>query len=300
MKRRTFIKTSAIGTISAGMIPLNLLGQNQNAIPDAVRVINGEPAQLFQTAISSLGGMTQFISKGDVVVIKPNMGWDRAPQYAANTNPDLVAEIAKSCFEAGAKEVKVFDRTCNDPRRCYRSSEIEEKASAAGADVSQIRKNKFTSIKLKEGDILKEWPIYKDYLEADKIINVPVAKHHSLSLVSLGLKNLMGVMGGNRGSIHSGFDSKLADIGSAILPSLTIIDAYRILTGNGPTGGNLADVKLQKTLIASSCVVTADYLALDMFSLSLPQVGHIGEMVKRGKNKFDLQKLNVKEINLES
>ena len=300
MKRRTFIKTGAIGTMAASVIPLNLFGQDQKILPDAVRVLNGEPAQLFQKAMASLGSMSRFVSKGDIVVIKPNMGWDRAPQYAANTNPDLVVEIVKSCFEAGAKEVNIFDRTCNDPRRCYRSSEIEEKASAAGADVSQIRKNKFTSIKLNEAEILKEWPVYEDYLEADKVINVPVAKHHSLSRVSLGLKNLMGVMGGNRGSIHSGFDSKLADIGSAILPTLTIIDAYRILTGNGPTGGNLADVKLQRTLIASSCVVTADYLSLDMFGLSLPQVGHIEEMVKRGKNKYNLQKLNVKEINLES
>ena len=110
----------------------------------------------------------------------------------------------------------------------------------------------------------------------------------------------MGVMGGNRGSLHSGFDEKLADISSEILPTLTIIDAYRILTANGPTGGNPADVKLQKSLIASSCMVTADVLGMDFFSLSLNQVGHIREMVNRGINKFDLANLNFKQIDLGS
>ena len=300
MKRRTFIKTSTIGTIGAGLIPISMLGQEQDTLPDAVRVDNGEPAQLFNQAILGLGGMKQFISQGDIVVIKPNIGWARAPEYAANTNPDLVAEVVKSCYNAGAKEVKVFDRTCNNPRRCYISSEIEEKAEKAGAEVSQIRQNRFSSIKLKQGKVLKEWEIYKDYLEADKVINIPIAKHHSLSHVTLGTKNLMGVMGGNRGSIHSGFDEKIADISSEILPTLTIIDAYRILTRNGPTGGNLADVKLQRSLIASSCMVTADYLGMELFSLQLYQVGHIREMVDRGINKYDLTKLNLKQIDLGS
>ena len=300
MKRRTFIKTSTIGTIGAGLIPISMLGQEQDTLPDAVRVDNGEPAQLFNQAILGLGGMKQFISQGDIVVIKPNIGWARAPEYAANTNPDLVAEVVKSCYNAGAKEVKVFDRTCNNPRRCYISSEIEEKAEKAGAEVSQIRQNRFSSIKLKQGKVLKEWEIYKDYLEADKVINIPIAKHHSLSHVTLGIKNLMGVMGGNRGSIHTGFDEKIADISSEILPTLTIIDAYRILTRNGPTGGNLADVKLQRSLIASSCMVTADYLGMELFSLQLYQVGHIREMVDRGINKYDLTKLNLKQIDLGS
>jgi len=300
LKRRTFVKAATLGTLGAGLVPVSILGQEQGNLPDAVRVNNGEPAQLFSQAILALGGMSQFISQGDVVVIKPNIGWARAPELAANTNPDLVAEVVKSCYAAGAKEVKIFDRTCNNPRRCYSASGIEDKASEAGAEVSQIRKNKYSKIKLKRGKVLKEWEIYTDYLEADKVINIPIAKHHSLSHVSLGTKNLMGVMGGNRGSLHSGFDEKIADISSEILPTLTIIDAYRILTANGPTGGNPADVKLQKSLIASSCMVTADVLGMDFFSLSLNQVGHIREMVNRGINKFDLANLKFKQIDLGS
>ena len=294
LKRRTFVKTSTLGTVLPGL----LFVQKDEKFPDAVRINDGEPAELFHAAIIALGGMGRFISKGDNVVVKPNIGWARAPEFAANTNPDLVVEVVKSCIMAGANEVKVFDRTCNDPRRCYRASEIEEKAGNAGAEVTQIRKNKFTSVKLPKGKTIFEWEIYKDYLEADKVINIPIAKHHSLSRVSLGVKNLMGVMGGNRGSIHSGFDAKIADICTEILPTLTIIDAYRILTSNGPTGGNPADVKLQKSIIASDCTVTADYLALDLFSLSLHEVGHIQEMINRGINKYDLAKINYKQVNL--
>jgi len=298
MKRRHFIRSSTLATLGSGMVPAFLQGQNSSEKVNVVRVNNGEPDQLLKTALAALGGINNFISSGDVVVVKPNMGWDRAPEYAANTNPELMAEIIKSCYEAGAKEVKVFDRTCNNSRRCYKNSKIEEMSKAVDAEVFQIRKNKFTTIKLKNGQELKEWDIYKDYLEADKVINVPIAKHHSLSQITLGTKNLMGVMGGNRGSLHSGFEKKLADITSEILPDLTIIDAYRILTANGPSGGNLDDVKLQKSLIASSCMVTADVTALNIFNMPVEKIGHIHEMVKRRINKFDLDNLNLKEINL--
>jgi len=175
--------------------------------------------------------LQRFINKDDVVVIKPNIGWDRAPEYAANTNPDLVKAIVKECYNIGAKTVKIFDRTCNNKQRCYKNSKIQSKAEDAGADVSHMRKNKYVDVSIKDGKELSNWEIYKDYVEADKVINVPIAKHHSLSKVSLGLKNLMGVMGGNRGSIHSGFNEKLIDIDKEILPTLTIIDAYRIRPG---------------------------------------------------------------------
>jgi uncharacterized protein (DUF362 family) len=298
MKRRQFIKTATAGTLAVHLIPVHSFSIQASPKSDVVRVVNGEPAQLLRSALTALGGMSNFISNGDIVVVKPNIGWARAPEFAANTNPDLVGEVVTLCYEAGAKEVKIFDRTCNDPRRCYYTSQIEEKADRAGADVSQIRKNKYATIKLKDGQILREWDIYEEYLEADKVINLPVAKHHSLCHVSLGLKNLMGVMGGNRGSLHSGFDQKLADITAEILPTLTIIDAYRVLMRNGPTGGNLADVELKKTIIASSCCVSADIAGLDLFSLDLSQVGHINEMVKRGHHKFDANNLNIAEIDL--
>jgi len=296
MLRREFIKYSIAaggGALILGQ-PYNLFG----AQPDAVVVTAGEPVDLLHTALQNYGGIKRFISKGDVVIIKPNMGWDRAPEFAATTNPALIAELTRLCYEAGAAKVKIFDRTCNNPQRCYQNSQIEASAKKLGAEVEQMRDFKFKKMALPSSKILSEWPIYQDYLEADKVINVPIAKHHSLCNVTLGLKNLMGVMGGNRGEIHNSFRQKLIDITTHLLPTLTIIDAYRILTRNGPSGGNLNDVKLAKTLILSSCPVSAEVLGLELFQQDIKNVGYIQEAIERGLNKFDVTKLNVQRINL--
>jgi uncharacterized protein (DUF362 family) len=295
MKRRDFLKTTTAGTVMLPLIGLDFV--KAEAPPQVVWVENGEPQMLVQRALQELGGIKQFISKGDVVVIKPNIGWDRAPQLAATTNPDVVAALVSACLNAGAKEVKVFDRTCNNPQRCYNSSQIEAKAKEAGAEVSHIRDTRYTNLAI-NGDHVKEWPIYRDYLEADKVINVPIAKHHSLSRVTLGMKNLMGVMGGNRGELHNSFSEKMAEINRRILPTLTIIDAYRILIDNGPVGGNPEHVRLKKTLIASPCVVSADYVALELFNLKPDEVDHIKQAITKGLAKYDLNTLQVKRVKL--
>ncbi len=299
MRRRNFIKKSLLGTAALSGLPLYPFNFSLNAqdITEAVVIKNGGPAEMLAEAFKQLGGTKQFIAEGDVVVIKPNIGWDRAPELAANTNPDLIFSLVKTCFEAGAKKVQVFDRTCNEPRRCYKNSQIEKMAKAAGAEVLQVRDNKFKNLKI-GGELIKEWPVYEKYLEADKVINVPIAKHHSLSRVSLGLKNLMGVMGGSRGSLHKDFPQKIQEITSKILPNLTIIDAYRILIEKGPQGGKPEYVKLAKTLIASPCVVAADFLALELFDLKLDEVEHIKLASDKGLGKFDLNSLNVKRISL--
>jgi uncharacterized protein (DUF362 family) len=299
MKRRQFVRMS----LQAGAASV-ILGQGFNLLaappeePEAVWISGGEPEGLLAAALQVYGGMQRFISRGDVVVVKPNIGWDRAPQFAANTNPDLVAAVIKACFDAGASKVKVFERTCNNAQRCYRSSMLEAVAKEHGADVEQVRDFRFREIALPGGEILKNWPVYKDYLEADKIINIPIAKHHSMALVSGGLKNLMGVMGGNRGEIHNHFNKKLIDIGSNILPTLTIIDAYRILLRNGPVGGNLGDVKLTKTLIMSRCTVTADTLALRLFNRQIEDIPYLREAYARGLNKFDPANLKLQRVDL--
>lgn len=299
MRRRQFLKSLSLGTAALGLLPF--LGRKfqlfANGLPQAVWVEGGEPEQLLTAALKAYGGLERFIDKGDVVVIKPNIAWDRPPELAATTNPELIAALVKACKQAGAKEVKVFDRTCNNPRRSYRTSKIKQMAQKAGAKVEYIRRTKFKPIKI-DGVEIAEWPIYEEYLKADKVINVPIAKHHGLSRVTLGLKNLMGVMGNDRGTIHNHFAQKLTDIDRKILPTLTIIDAYRILTDNGPVGGNPRDVKLTKTLILSDCTVSADYLALSLFGLSLNEVEHIRLAYKKGLAKYSPEKLKVKKITL--
>ena len=300
MYRREFIKYTGLGLLGLGMGPL--LGRRISRASDtglhAVWVENGEPEDLLQAGFDAYGGIKRFISEGDVVVLKPNIGWDREPEFAATTNPELLKYLVTLCREAGAKEVKVFDRTCNNPRRCYRSSRIEQMAKEAGADVDQIRDFRFTDLQLPNGERVSEWPIYRDYLEADKVINIPIAKVHSMSRVTLGLKNLMGVMGGDRGSIHNHFSTKLIDIDQEILPTLTIIDAYRMLMHNGPVGGDLADVKKARTLIISDCTVTADALALRLFDYKVDQIEHIQEAYRRQLNRYPREQLSLKTITL--
>ena len=267
------------------------------AFPDVVMVENGEPTQLLTAALKEMGGMERFVKAGDVVVVKPNIGWDRSPEQAGDTNPDLVAEVVKRCLEAGAKKVRIFDHTCNTEQRCYLNSGIQEKAETAGAEVSFIDQERFKMTTLKKGKLLQEWPIYQDYLEADKVINVPIAKHHGLARVTLGLKNLMGVMGGARGEIHSPF-SKLIDITAEILPTLTIIDAYRMLMAHGPQGGNLEDVKTARALVMSPCTVAADHTALRLFDLTPADVPYLQEAADRGLNRVDLKNLQLKKVKL--
>ena len=299
MKRRQFLFSLSAGALGLGALPFfkpPFLRAGAST-PHVVWVENGEPEALLSRALAAYGGLERFIKKGDTVVIKPNMAWDRPPELAATTNPRLVAALVKACKQAGAKEVKVFDRTCNNPRRAYRSSQIAAFAKKAGAKVEQVRKNRFKPLKI-DGTVIDEWPIYEDYLKADKVINVPIAKQHSLSTVTLGLKNLMGVMGDNRGLIHNGFAEKLTDIDRKILPTLTVIDAYRILTANGPVGGNPADVQVRKTLIVSDCTVSADYVALALFGLTLDDVPHIQKAFEKGLAKYEPKKLNVRKIRL--
>ncbi len=317
MKRRDFLKLvgTTIATASVGTLAGKAFGQETatgaalpaptpasgtitatSNLPHVIWVEGGEPAALLEAALKEMGGIGTFVTPGDVVVVKPNIGWDRTPELAGTTNPDLVAAIVRECLKAGAAKVKVFDRTCNNPLRCYANSGIEEKAAAAGAEVSHMEDSRFKEVQLPNGTLLKQWPIYQDYLEATKVINVPIAKHHGMSKVTLGLKNLMGVMGGPRGKIHKPFTKNIVDIAGAILPTLTIIDAYRVLLRNGPIGGNLEDVKLAKTLIMSPCTVSADVAALPLFGHSIGDVEYLGEAVSRGLAKYPTSALEVRKV----
>ena len=191
---------------------------------------------MVRKTIELLGGMKNFVSTGDVVVVKPNIGWDRKPELAANTNPEVVSEVIKMCLEAGAKKVKVFDRTCNDERRCYVNSGIAGALKGMkNVELKYIENERFRKVAI-NGKALSEWELYGEALSADVFINVPVAKHHSLTKLTLGLKNVMGVMGGNRGSIHKNIDNALADVNSVLKSHLVVVDATRVLTAHGPQG----------------------------------------------------------------
>jgi uncharacterized protein (DUF362 family) len=248
-------------------------------------------------AINALGGINKFISRGDVVVIKPNIAWDRTPEQAGNTNPEVVAAVVKLCFEAGAKKVRVFDRPVNDPRRCYIQSGIAPAAGALGANVDYVDDRKFKDMDIK-GEALKSWPLYTELFEADKVINVPIAKHHGSAKLTMSMKNWMGVMGGSRRQIHQKLDESLVDLSLKIKPTLTILDAVRILTANGPQGGSLDDVKKLDTVIVGVDQVAIDAYGATLFGMKGSDLGYVTIGHARGLGQMDLNKVKIKKISL--
>jgi uncharacterized protein (DUF362 family) len=300
MDRRHFLKTAMVTgaalTLSDALNPLSgYLHAADRA--DLVVVRGPSPAGIARAAVDNLGGMRRFVSRGDVVVVKPNMCWDRTPEYAATTNPEVVSTIVRLCYEAGAKKVKVFDHTVSDPRRCYKQSGIADAAGVAGAAVSYVDDRKFREVKL-GGHALKSWPIYTEILEADKVINVPIAKTHGLTTLTLGMKNWMGVMGGSRGRIHQRIEGSIVDVALLIRPALIVLDAVRILTANGPGGGDLSDVKRANTVVAGTDQVAVDAYGATLFGMKGADIGHIVAAHRAGLGTMDISRLKIKRINL--
>jgi uncharacterized protein (DUF362 family) len=262
-------------------------------------VVKGEnPALITRKAIEALGGIDRFVRKGDTVVIKPNIGWNRAPEYAATTNPEVVAALVKLCRAAGAKRVKVFDRTCNDPAMCYANSGIADAVRKSGGSIYHVIDAKFIPGRFPEGSKMESWPVYRDAVECDCFISVPVAKIHGLTRLTLSMKNLMGVCGGNRGQMHWNIDRKLAELTKFISPDLTVIDAYRILLRNGPSGGNLKDVKALKTIIAGADPVLTDSYAATLFDQDPDAIGHIKAAEELRAGSSDIARAKITKIHI--
>lgn len=300
MDRRKFLKIAAVTSVGLSLPEglHTLVGTAEaSASPDLAVVQGAVPEQIVRAAIDALGGMKKFISRGSVVVVKPNIGWDRLPEQAANTNPEVVGAVVKLCLEAGAKQVKVFDRPVNDARRCYVQSGIAAASGRAGADVSYVDERKFKDVEL-NGTALKTWPLYTEVLDADAVINVPIAKHHGLSLLTMSMKNWMGVMGGSRRQIHQKLDESLVDVSRRIKPVLTVLDAVRILTANGPQGGSVEDVRKIDTVVAGVDQVAVDSYGATLFGLKGSDLGFVRIGGKLGLGQMDLGKIRIKKISI--
>ncbi|KAA0893945.1 DUF362 domain-containing protein [Oryzomonas rubra] len=291
MDRRAFLKTAtAVSLFTPSLVKEALAAKEQSV----VAVAEGKDYRaITRKAVNAIGGMRRFVKAGDVVVVKPNMGWDRSTEFAANTHPQVVRALVEECLAAGAKKVKVFDYTCNDSRRCYVNSGIEGALKGMrNVECKQIEQERFKKVTL-NGRFLKEWELYDEVLSANVFINVPIAKHHGLSKVTMGLKNIMGIMGGNRGYIHRNLDVALADVNARVRSHLTVIDATRILTAHGPQGGSLADVKVLNKVIASTDIVAADAFATTLFGLKPADIPVIATAHKRGLGEMDLGRIKV-------
>jgi len=264
--------------------------------PEMVVAQGEDPRALVRKALECLGGVRRFIARGDVVVIKPNIAWDRTPEQAANTNPLAVAEMVRQCLDAGAKKVIVTDVSCNEPHRCFERSGIARAASTEGAEIVLPEERLFHQVNLR-GDVLGEWPVLEPFIAADKMINFPVAKSHSLTGVTLGMKNWYGILGGARNRLHQRIHESLADLADVMRPTLTLIDAYRVLIRNGPTGGSLADVLLKKTLVAGTDPVALDaYVAKAYWDFEPSQLRYLRLAQNRGLGRMDFANVRTEVV----
>lgn len=304
MTRRDFIKGMAVTT--AGIYGLTLLDNNITlAQTNNILAVAQGPLEkgvereivkkTTKQAVMALGGMDKFVSKGSKVLIKPNIAWNRTPEQAANTNPYVVEAVVEMCLEAGAKKVTVLDYTINPAQVTYDRSGIKSALQNTKASLEFADERKFKEKSIPNGQILKSWIIYQDALDVDVLINLPIAKHHSLTKLSLGIKNYMGLIK-NREDIHTRIEQKLADLATIIKPDLTIMDAYRVLTANGPNGGTPKDIKLIGQVIAGVDPVAVDSYATTLFGLKGDQVGYIKASNAMGLGEIDLNKVKIQKV----
>jgi uncharacterized protein (DUF362 family) len=253
--------------------------------------------ELTRKVFESVGGINRFVSKGDVVVIKPNLSWARRPELAATTNPEVLQSLVELCQEAGAKKVRIADNTIHDARQCFALSGAGLVAKNTGADLVYPRSSLMKDTNL-QGNRLGIWPVFIPLVEADVLINLPVAKHHSLSNLTLGMKNWIGGVGGSRWSLHQDINQSMVDLAHFFKPTVTLIDAIRIMTKNGPSGGNLSDVKTKNTLILSNDPVAADAKAALLFDRRPEDLGFIRLAQKWELGTSDFDKLAQHKVGL--
>lgn len=304
--RRAFLKKGlSLGLVAGGAIILGKTDflyarENPQIIPDLVAVKNGEPDAMFAKAMALMGGMGQFVKKGQTVVVKPNIGFPRKPEVGATTNPLLIKTVIESCYQAGARKVYVFDNvvtpTSGNSRNCYQLSGIEDAVRTARGIMVPVDDFQYQEVTIPGAKTLKTAEVHRLVLDADVFINVPVLKHHSSTHLSIAMKNLMGVVR-NRMRYHlTGLDQCIADFCLYKKPDLNIVDAYRVLMSDGPAGprdAREARVELKKTLLMSRDIVAIDAAATRIFGKNPEDIGYIKMGHQQRAGNMDLTKLKI-------
>ena len=263
--------------------------------PRAVVARGKDPVANVRAALDKLGGIRAFIQRGDRVLLKPNAAFDRTPELAANTSPEVVAEVIRQCRDAGAKEIVITDVTLFDAERCWESSGLGKVARSLGVRVLMPKERDFVETRI-DGVIIETWPALKALFAVDKVINLPTVKHHRLARVTLGMKNWLGAIGGQRHRLHQKLDQSIVDFAKAIQPTLTILDGSRLLMDHGPTGGSLGDVKRGDTVIAGWDQVAVDRLALPLLGADVAEVPHLTAAARNGLGRIRLEPSEWAEI----
>ena len=313
LTRKDFLK--AVGAAAAGLAVFGPAGcggaktvvsaPTRPAPPSALKAGDAylaaahgpDPATITEKAMEAIGGMKRFVRKGDDVIVKPNICVDyHSPEYAETTNPTVVATLVSLCLAAGAGRVRVMDMPFGGtPESAYAKSGIGPAVEAAGGVMEVMSPVRYATYRIPRGRSISSWPVYRDVLETDVLIDVPIAKVHDLAGLTLGGKNLLGVIQ-DPGGIHMNIGQRVADLISLVRPNLTVVDAVRIILRNGPTGGDLADVKQTDTVIASHDIVAADAFAATLFGQTGADVSYVVAAHAMGLGEIDLKKLKIRVI----
>ncbi len=258
-----------------------------------------DPEAIIRAAIDALGGMGRFVKRGDEVIVKPNICVShQAPEYAATTNPEVVGALVRMCLEAGAREVRVMDNPFSGTAKvAYVKSGIQEAVEQAGGRMELMANMKYQEVAIPEGRDIQAWTVYRDVLEVDVLIDVPIAKHHSSARLTLGMKNLMGVIR-DRPKFHRNLGQRIADLTSLVRPDLTVMDAVRMLMRHGPASGTLEDVRRADTVIASPDIIAVDSYTTTLFGLRGEDIDYVRIGHEMGLGELDWRKLKTMEENI--
>jgi len=297
MQRRTFLKALGAGLALGDSTNRLYAGETTAGVPDLVAVKNGDPEVLFDRGIAALGGMERFVKKGQTVVVKPNIGWNVSPERAANTNPRLVRRVIEHCLQAGARQVYVFDHTCDAWRDSYRTSGVEQAVKEAGGKLAPGNsEGYFQTVAVAQGRRLREVKEHELVLQSDVFINVPVLKNHGGARLTVAMKNLMGIVW-DRGEWHANnLHQCIADFASYRKPDLNVVDAYNVMMRHGPRGVSAADVVNMQAQLLSTDLVAADAAAAKLFGVEPDTVEYIRLAGEMGVGRRDLENLAIQRI----
>lgn len=308
MKRRKFLRSSLGAGVAAGAM-MSFGGYEKlfagkpmptGANYDLVAVMGGEPAAMFDLGIQAMGGMGTFVAKGQKVLVKPNIGWDVVPDKGANTNPALVKRVIEHCLRAGAKEVYVFDNTCDNWIKCYKNSGIEQAVKDAGGKmVPGSSESYYQEVTIPNGKKLTKTKVHELVLSSDVFINVPVLKNHSSARMTGALKNMMGVVW-DRGYWHrNNLNQCIADYTLFDRkPALNIMDAYNVMMRNGPRGVSVGDLSNMKSLMISTDWVAIDAAGAKLMGKEPASIEHIALAAAMGAGKMDLASMNIHRLKM--
>jgi uncharacterized protein (DUF362 family) len=292
LTRRQFIKGAATAlalpqlvTPGALFAPSRITAAEAEA--DVVVAKGGGPAQLLKAAMAPLGGMGRFVKKGQRVVIKANIAWARTPDQACTNNPDLLTALIKMCYEAGAKKVAVWDHTCDNYQFTFSRSGLKDATQKAGGEIfSGHGRNVYKSVQIPKAKKLKTAELIRDVVESDVFINFPIPKQHFATELTLGMKNLIGIVWDMEQLHRIGLHQCIADVNTLRKPDLVVVDAIRILLNNGPKGPG-------KTEDTGEVIAATDIVAVDAYTAGLfkhPKTGapYRPEDIQFVKNAYDL------------